>query len=304
MSFFLIISEPEKESHKLLLAMIGADERQSQGTWEDTASALRELAGQVVSRPKQWTAYEVGTIDDERLEMVAEAVAEKLREQGEAILDLETKLLTVSELQAVAEGMGLSIGLVAVLKPKPGPRPPLAAPLDRALIAAVRDLGGRASTGELAERVRLPKIQVRKRLQLLAKFQWLVSTGARGSRRYSLPEGKRAMTKVSNRGHVTPDRIGEMLECITSLLPKIDHIRACQPCLAAFTKALLEKSEELRPLVWTSQGLSLRTANALARAGLLSRRELKDRELESIPGVGKASAAEIRRMLAQPPLLP
>ncbi|HSS47440.1 MAG TPA: hypothetical protein VLX28_00705 [Thermoanaerobaculia bacterium] len=185
MSFFLIVSEPERDYRTLLLALLGADERQSEGTWEETARALRELAGQAVSRPKNWVAYEVGTIDDERLEMVTEAVAEQIKEHGEAVLDLDAKMLTVTELQAVAEGLGLSIGLVAVLK-RNGRRPPLEAPLDRSLIAAIRDLGGRASTGQIAAYARLPRVQVRKRLQVLAKFQRLVSTGARGSRRYSL----------------------------------------------------------------------------------------------------------------------
>lgn len=186
MSFLLIVSEPERDTQRLLLAMLGADERQSEGTWEETARALRELAGQAVSMPKKWTAYEVGSIDDERLEMVTEAVAEQIKERGEAVLDLDAKLLTVAELHAVAEGLSLSIGLVAVLKRKTGRRAPLESPLDRSLVAAIRDLGGRASTGQIAAYVRLPRLQVRKRLQVLAKFQRLVSTGAKGSRRYSL----------------------------------------------------------------------------------------------------------------------
>ena len=189
MSLFLITSEPERDSQRLLLAMLGADERMTHGTWAETAEALKELAGQAVSRPKSWSTYEIGTIDDDRLEMVADAVAEKLKEQGEAVLDLEAKLLTVAELLAVAQGMNLSIGLVAVLKPLEAKKRALADPLDRELVAAVRVLGS-ASTGQLAARVGLPKVKVRKRLQLLAKFQRLVSTGARGSRRYSLTKRK------------------------------------------------------------------------------------------------------------------
>jgi hypothetical protein len=112
------------------------------------------------------------------------------------------------------------------------------------------------------------------------------------------------MTKDSNRGHLTPEQIEGMLRSITSLLPQFRHILVCKICLTEFTAALLETSEELPPLVWRSQGLSTRTANALASAGVFSRRELEGKEPDSIPGIGQRGADEIRKMLAQPPLLP
>ena len=125
--------------------------------------------------------------------MVSDAVTEQLGERGEAVLDLEAKLVTLPELLEIAEGLGLSVGLVAVLKRLDGKPAPLKDQGDRDLVAAIRDLGGQASTGQILAQVGGERVKVRKRLQVLARFGRLVSTGTKGSQRYSLPsdnEGK------------------------------------------------------------------------------------------------------------------
>ncbi|HEX3554804.1 MAG TPA: hypothetical protein VIA62_16400 [Thermoanaerobaculia bacterium] len=187
MSAFLIVPEEEKVLSRIL-PLVGG-ERMSLGSLNEALSNLREAAGGVTSRFKSWWLYEVPMADEDRLMMATQAIAEQLQEKGgEAVIDLEARLLTLVELQAVAAGMGLSLGFVAVLKPKTGEPPPLIDPLDQALMAAIQELGGSASTGQLAARLNRKPVALRKRLQVLSSFGRLVSTGIKGGARYSLPD--------------------------------------------------------------------------------------------------------------------
>ncbi|MFY9824370.1 MAG: hypothetical protein WAM82_23545 [Thermoanaerobaculia bacterium] len=127
---------------------------------------------------------------DQRLIMLTKAVQEQLEEKGEAVLDLDVKMVTIAELQAVATGLGLEVGLLAVLKRRSGQPPPVVEPFDRELIGAIEALGGTASTGQLAAQLGRAAVPVRRRLQVLVRFGRLKQTGERGGARYSLPGTK------------------------------------------------------------------------------------------------------------------
>ena len=187
MSLFLIVSDEAREGLTTLLPLLGAVKHQVAWIWNEEAKALRESIRQVISDRKPWSIYEAGTPGNESLIRVSEMVAEQLQEQGEAVLDLEVRMVTIAEVLAVAAGMGLSLTLVATLKPPEGASPPLLDPFDRELVEAIRLAGGTASISQIAGVVRREKIFVRKRLQVLSRFRRIVTTGSRGSVRYSLP---------------------------------------------------------------------------------------------------------------------
>ena len=190
MSVFLIVPEEENELGGLL-PLVGGERMARVGSLNEAVSNLREAAGGVASRFKSWSLYEVPRADEERLIMVSQAIAEQLEKRGgEAVIDLEARMMTMVELQAVAAGMGLSLGFVAVLKPGTGEPPPLIDPLDQALMAVIQELGGSASTGQLADRLNRRPVALRKRLKVLCNFGRLVSTGIKGGARYSLPDRK------------------------------------------------------------------------------------------------------------------
>jgi hypothetical protein len=156
-------------------------------SWSITILVLRKEARGGLDT-KKWSLFKVPPPDEDRLVMVSEAIGEQLREEGQAVLDLETKMVTVVELQAIATGMGLSMGLVAVLKPKGHQLPPLESASDRELVGAIANLGGTASTGQVAAHLEQPRVPVRKRLQVLVRFGRLKQTGRLGGVRYSIPE--------------------------------------------------------------------------------------------------------------------
>jgi hypothetical protein len=184
---FLLVPDDD-ETLPELLPVLGANEcTRWPESWPIMVLILREeVRGGLNS--KKWSLFKVPPPDEGRLAMVSEAVSEQLREQGQAVLDLETKMVTVTELQAIATGMGLSMSLVAVLKPKGRPLPPLESAPDRELIGAIAHLGGSASTGQVAAHLGKPKVPVRKRLQVLVRFGRLNRTGRLGGVRYSIPE--------------------------------------------------------------------------------------------------------------------
>ena len=181
---FLILPENE-EGLTELLPILGANKRTSPESWGVMAAALREEAGSAQSR--RWSLFALPPPDDERLAMISEAVVEQLSQEGKAVLDLQVRMVTVPELQAVAAGLGLSIGLVAVLKSKGGELPPLLESSDRELMAAIAALGGTVSTGQVAGHLGKRPVPIRKRLQVLVRFGRLKQTGRKGGARYSIP---------------------------------------------------------------------------------------------------------------------
>ena len=184
---FLLLAEDD-ETLPELLPMLGANKRSPRPeSWSITVAVLREEARGGLNT-KKWSLFKVPPPDGDRLVMVSEAISEQLRKEGQAVLDLETKMVTVIELQAIATGMGLSMSLVAVLKPKGSQPPPLESASDRELIGAIAKFGGTASTGQIASHLGKPKVPVRRRLQVLVRFGRLKQTGQLGGVRYSIPE--------------------------------------------------------------------------------------------------------------------
>jgi hypothetical protein len=187
LSLFLIVSDEPRAGLTTLLPLLGAIKQQAAWIWNEKAEALRESIRQAISNRKPWSIYKAGTPGNESLIKVSEMVAEQLQEQGEAVLDLEVRMVTIAEVLAVAAGMGLSLSLVATLKPSEGAPLPLLDPFDRELVEAIRLKGGTASISQIASVVQWDHIFVRKRLKVLAAFHRIVVTGSRGSTRYSLP---------------------------------------------------------------------------------------------------------------------
>jgi hypothetical protein len=182
---FLILPDNE-EGLIELLPVLGANQCTRPESWSAMAATLREEARS--ARSKSWSLFAVPPPDDERLAMISEAVGEQLSQEGQVVLDLQVKMVTVAELQAVAAGMGLSMGLVAVLRLKGSdPPPPLEEASDRELMAAIVSLGGTVSTGQLAAQLERRRVPLRKRLQVLVRFGRLKQKGMKGGTRYSLP---------------------------------------------------------------------------------------------------------------------
>jgi hypothetical protein len=184
---FLLVPDDD-ETLPVLLPVLGANECSSRPeSWSITVLVLREEARGALNT-KKWSLFKLPPPDQDRLAMVSAAISEQLWEKRQAVFDLETKMVTVTEMQAIATGMGLSMSLVAVLKPKGGQLPPLEGESDRELIGAIANLGGSASTGQVAAHLGKPKVPVRKRLQVLVRFGRLKRTGRLGGVRYSIPE--------------------------------------------------------------------------------------------------------------------
>jgi hypothetical protein len=94
----------------------------------------------------------------------------------------------MSELQEVANGLGLAVELVAIVKERGNPPPPLT-PEYQALLEAIAALGGRSvSTGQIARHVGESQAKVLRRLRLLVHWRRVVRTGRLGGSRYSLAE--------------------------------------------------------------------------------------------------------------------
>jgi hypothetical protein len=185
---FLLVPDDDETVLDELLPILGADKCSTRTEdWSITVLVLRQEARGGLDT-KKWSLFKVPPPDEDRLVMVSEAIDEQLREEGQAALDLETKMVTVTEVQAIATGLGLSMRLVAVLKPKGGQLPPLESASDRELLSAIANLGGTASTGQIAIHLGKPKVPIRKRLQVLVRFGRLKQTGRLGGVRYSIPE--------------------------------------------------------------------------------------------------------------------
>jgi len=184
MSLFLLV--PEKSRALVaLLPLLGAENRLAAGPVPECIRALGDAADSTITL---WSLYEVAKPDADRLVMVSEAITEQLQQEGQAVLDLEAKMVTMAELQEIATGLMLEVGFVAVLKRREGSiQPALTEPLDLELVKAIRDLGGSASTGQIASRLGFKRRQILGRLKVLAAFGRIIITGKKGGTRYSLP---------------------------------------------------------------------------------------------------------------------
>ncbi|HEX4960340.1 MAG TPA: hypothetical protein VF173_05850 [Thermoanaerobaculia bacterium] len=185
MTMFVFLPDQDKGSAELL-PVLGAGERLAQGNWKSAIEAFQEAAGGATSEFQGWSVYEVSEPDPERLAMVTEAIVQQLNAQSEAAIDMALRMVTLPELHAIAAGMSLAVELVAILKPREGAPLPLVEPLDNELLAAIQAMGGTVSTGQLAARMNMRPVTVRRRLQVLVRFRRLIATGKKGGTRYSL----------------------------------------------------------------------------------------------------------------------
>ena len=133
-----------------------------------------------LSRHSAWRILQIMEPNAERLRNVAAAVAQKVQEEGEAVLDLETNLVSILEIQKVAAGLNLSVELVAVLRPM-GTRKepaPLANPIDNDLLNALAEVGAPTSMRELKRRLKVKDSPVlRERLKILETFGRITRSG-------------------------------------------------------------------------------------------------------------------------------
>lgn len=188
MSFFLVVPE-EGQGSTELARIVGAARLSSGRAKEVLASFFGEAGGPPFSFG-QWRFLEVPDSDPGRLSEISRLVRERLEADGIALVDLDERLISISELQQVASGLGLAVELVAIVKEQGSPPPPLT-PEYQALLEAIAALGGRdVSTGQISRHVGEPPWKVRRRLGLLVEWRRIVRTGRLGGARYSLLAGE------------------------------------------------------------------------------------------------------------------
>jgi hypothetical protein len=187
MSFFLVVpvEGPGRERAAQLARIVGANPLSSSRAVE----VVTELFAQTGGPPffvGLWSLLEVPDADPGRLSEISRFVRERVETDGVALVDLDERLISISELQEVAMGLGLVVELVAVVKAHGHPPPPLP-PDYQDLLEAITALGGRnVSTGQIARHVGEPPAKVRRRLKLLVQWGRIVRTGRQGGARYSL----------------------------------------------------------------------------------------------------------------------
>lgn len=79
-----------------------------------------------------------------------------------------------------------------------------------------------------------------------------------------------------------------------------DYLEGCRSCLWVYTESIHFLTSVIALRLWKEAGLSTRTANALARDGILTWEDLQARaraDFETIPGIGTKGAAAIRRLI-------
>ncbi|HEV2853269.1 MAG TPA: hypothetical protein VHC97_10740 [Thermoanaerobaculia bacterium] len=187
MSFFLIVPAEGRGAERAaeLARRVGA----SRLSYSQAAKVLASMLAQAGDPPfslGQWRLLEVPDGDPRRLSEISRFVRERIDADGFALVDLDERLISISELQEAATGLGLEVELVAVVKDH-GKAPPPLAPEYQALLEAISALGGRnVSTGQIASHVSESPAKVRRRLQLLLQWRRIERTGRQGGSRYSL----------------------------------------------------------------------------------------------------------------------
>lgn len=169
---------------------LGSSERLVEGDTQTVIQVFRESAGGALSRFQSWTLLEVARPGPERLAKVSRAIRQQLAEEGAAVLDLGAKRLALAEVQEVAVSMGLTVGLVAHLKPASSQEP---SGLGEALLEALREFGGSVSLTELRRRVERPASEVRNHLSALVALGSVVRVEPV---RYALPGQERHWIQV------------------------------------------------------------------------------------------------------------
>lgn len=184
MSFFLVVPE-EGQGGAELARLVGATRLSHDRALEALASFFGEAGGPPYSFG-QWLLLEVPDSDPGRLSEISRLVRERVEADGIALVDLDERLISISELQQVAAQLGLAVELVAVVKERGNP-PPHLTPEYQALLEAIAALGGRnVATGQIARHVGERPWKVRRQLGLLVQWERIVRTGRLGGARYSL----------------------------------------------------------------------------------------------------------------------
>lgn len=187
MSLFLVVPRggPGGERAAQLARIVGAVELSKSRVMEVLAMFRGEAGGPPFSLGT-WSFLEVAEAHPDRLSELSRFMKERVEAEGVALVDLDERLFSVSEVQQAATGLGLSFELVAIVK-DPG-RQPLALTRDyQDLLEAITALGGRnVSMGQIVQHVGEPPEKVRPRLRLLMQWGRIVRTGRQGGARYSL----------------------------------------------------------------------------------------------------------------------
>ena len=168
-----------------LARIVGANRLSSSRALEVLTALFAQSGGPPTSFGL-WSLLEVPDADPARLSEVSRFVRERVEADGVALVDLDERLISISELHEVATGLGLAVELVAIVKDH-GTGPPPLTPEYQALLEAITVLGGRSvSTGQIARHVGEPPAKVRRRLKLLVQWRRIVRTGRLGGARYWL----------------------------------------------------------------------------------------------------------------------
>ena len=186
MSFFLVV--PEEGRGKELAAQLARIVGAARLSPSRSLEVLTAFFGEAGDSFGKWRFLEVPDSDPSRLSEISRFVTERLESDGMALVDLDERLISISELQEAAAGLGLSVELVAIVKAHGNP-PPSLTPDYQALLEAITALGGRdVSTGQIARYLGEKQSKVLRRLRLLVQWRRVVRTGRMGGSRYSLAD--------------------------------------------------------------------------------------------------------------------
>jgi hypothetical protein len=187
MSFYLLVPmEGGGRGRAAQLARIVGANRLSSSRAEEVVTTMFAQSGGPPSSFGLWNLLEVPDADPARLSEISRFVRERVEADGVALVDLDERLISISELQEAAAGLGLEVELVAVVKDHGKGPPPLPSEY-QVLLDAITALGGRnVASGEIARHVGEVPAKVRRRLRLLVEWGRIVRNGRQGGSRYSL----------------------------------------------------------------------------------------------------------------------
>ena len=117
MSLFLVVPQEGQGGERAAqLARIVGAVRLSASRAKEVLALFRGEAGGPPFSLGTWSFLEVAEAHPDRLSELSRFMKERVETEGVALVDLDERLFSVSEVQQAATGLGLSFELVAIVK--------------------------------------------------------------------------------------------------------------------------------------------------------------------------------------------
>lgn len=117
MSLFLVVPQEGQGGERAAqLARIVGAVRLSAKRAKEVLAMVRGEAGGPPFSLGSWALLEVPEAHPDRLSEISRFMRERVEAEGVALVDLDERLISLSELQEAAAGLGLSFELVAIVK--------------------------------------------------------------------------------------------------------------------------------------------------------------------------------------------